>query len=166
MTKRSLVHAIVAALVLVTIVAGTVTAGIASRKIPQGSYIIYQTFVHDGSTECPTHETDYKVKMKLYVRNASTTSFIVDDVWVTYEVENGHVWTDLFFMFGSFGQRWPTNGYMWQGEDLFAGETRTYYYNVNKTFQKDAVLENRSMFGDPFYGASCPTTDQWQVWVY
>ena len=126
---------------------------------------MYATFLHDGAVECEFAPTFYyRVKMKMHVGTVTATSFYVNDLWITYEVVRGRVWTNLMFMSGSYG-RWPSTGTKFQGHYLGPGTTKTYYYDVNKTFTKDVTVENRASYSDP-NDDFCAETDQWALYVY
>ena len=133
------------------------------HQVGSGGYYTYATFVKNGANDCDLFPTYYyRVKMKVHVKNVTTTTFVVNDVWVTYEAVRGTVWTNLFYIAGSF-DRWPTAGTKYQGDYLHGGQTKTYFYDVNKTFRKDATLSNRSSYSDP---GVCDEFDYWALYVY
>jgi hypothetical protein len=163
--RARVIRAIALATIAILALSVPVNAGVAYRKLTSTMdyYTIYATFIHDGKVECPNLSSwYYRVKMKTQLGSVTSSTFVVDDVWITYEVVRGTAWSNLFFITGSFN-RWPTSGTRFQGDYITAGHSKTYHYDVNKTFTKDGTLENRSSFSDP---GICDTTDNWALYLY
>ena len=158
-------RAIALAAVAVIAMSVPVSAGTAYRKLTSTMdyTTIYATIIHDGAAECDVTPTwYYRVKYKVLLGSVTTTSFHVNDVWVTYEVVRGTAFANLFFITGSY-DRWPTTGTKWQGDYIGPGRTKTYYYDVNKTFRKDGAMENRSSYSDP---GICDNWDHYSLYLY
>lgn len=171
MSRRRLIPVMILTLALLASMAAPVSAGTALRKLTTtGWYTIFQTFVHNGSTEpgCDGHDgSRYTVQMSAYVYYGGGTTFKVVDVTVKVTVTTGIVWADYFLMFGSYSAtRWPASGYKWQGDLLYAGQSRTYTYHPSKTVTKDATLQEQSYFDIPGLPNSCNVTDYWALFVY
>ncbi len=166
MKRSRLVLALVFSAVLLAVSALPVSAAPASHlnQVGSGGYYVYATILHDGTADdCYSFPNAYyRVKFKAKVKNVTTTQFVVDDVWVTYEVVRGTVWTNLFYIAGSY-DKWPTTGTKFQGDYVHGGQTKTYYYDVNKTFRKDATVSNRSSY---YEKGVCDNYDYSILYIY
>jgi hypothetical protein len=159
------IRALVLALVAVLGFALPVSADTILKKLsPRTAPITYTaTITHDTNDDCSSMRNwKYKVTFKATLSHITSTQFRVEDAWITYQVTTGTVFTNLFVITGSY-DRWPASGTVYQGDYLHGGESKTYYYNTNKTFRKDATLNNRSSFGDP---GDCDQSDYWALYVY
>jgi hypothetical protein len=164
--RFSVLSSLVLAAVLLGVSALPVSAAPATHlnQVGSGGYYVYATIVHDGTNDdCYAFPNAYyRVKFKAHVKSVTTTQFVVDDVWVTYEVVRGTTWTNLFYIAGSY-DRWPTTGTKFQGDYVHGGQSRTYFYDVNKTFRKDATVSNRSSYYEP---GVCDNFDYWILYIY
>ena len=162
---RAIAVAVVAVVALSAPVAAADTENNHYRKLTStmDNYTISSTFTHSGGCwYVPTWA--YRVQMRVKLGAVTSTSFVVDEMWITYTPTKGTVWSQFFYIHGSY-ERWPTSGEKYQLHYITAPNTRTYHYDVNKTFRKDATLENRSFYSDPNTD-DCREVDQWSLYLY